>query len=204
MNCYAYNNPNSALQQLSSIIPYGIFAGSEFTSIITAPSIERKKSSDMIPARNAVINRILDTASQYDTVITSSLTNFSLDFISSIQIIAVLASRNIRVIAYDEGFDTDDDSCLALISAFPIMNKFRISATEARSLQQKEGIAKAVAEGKYKGRQAYSPSDFPNFRELYEQYMYREIGKGTFADKLGVSRPTLERLIEEFTKKKGT
>ena len=51
--------------------------------------------------------------------------------------------------------------------------------------------------------QTYSVVDFPNFRHLYEQYMFREISKGQFAEKLGISRPILDKLIDEFTQKKG-
>ena len=86
--------------------------------------------------------------------------------------------------------------------ALPIMIKFRRNAFEARREKRMAGISKASSEGKYKGRQSYSPEDFPNFRELYQDYMYREIGKGEFAEKLGVSRPTLDKLIEMFTEGK--
>ena len=33
--------------------------------------------------------------------------------------------------------------------------------------------------------------------------MYREIGKTEFAKELDVSRPTLDKLLKEFTTKKG-
>ena len=47
-----------------------------------------------------------------------------------------------------------------------------------------------------------SYEDFPNFEELYKDYLMREIGKREFASRLGVSRSTLDRLIDDFTTKR--
>lgn len=43
----------------------------------------------------------------------------------------------------------------------------------------------------------------PEFRPLYDEYMYREIGANEFAERLGVDRKTLDRLLREFTEKSG-
>lgn len=44
-----------------------------------------------------------------------------------------------------------------------------------------------------------SPNGFPNFVDLYDQYMYREIGRHEFARELGVKVETLERLLKDYT-----
>ena len=61
--------------------------------------------------------------------------------------------------------------------------------------RQREGIAIAVREGKYKGRKAVS---VPNFQVHYERYMTRQVTKAALARELGVSRPTLDKLIEKY------
>ena len=61
--------------------------------------------------------------------------------------------------------------------------------------RQKEGIAIAKANGKYKGRKEIK---IDNFEEYYNRYMNREVNKGQFAAELNISRPTLDKLIKEF------
>ena len=61
--------------------------------------------------------------------------------------------------------------------------------------RQREGIALAKAQGKYKGRKAKELSE--NFNELYQQYMSRKITKTKLAELCKVSRPVLDRLLLE-------
>ena len=61
----------------------------------------------------------------------------------------------------------------------------------------KEGIAIAVREGKYKGRK---PVDIKDFSAHYDRYMRREVTKAQLAIDLDVSRPTLNKLIQEHEK----
>lgn len=51
-----------------------------------------------------------------------------------------------------------------------------------------------------KGQKQCSPADFPDFGKYFNQYMMKEIGKNEFAKKLKVSRSTLDKLLEDFTK----
>ena len=62
--------------------------------------------------------------------------------------------------------------------------------------RQKEGIAIAVKEGKYKGGQVKKIDD-KTFNKFYQQYQTREINKVQFAKALGISRPTLDKLLKE-------
>ena len=56
--------------------------------------------------------------------------------------------------------------------------------------RQREGIAVAKKNGKYKGGQV-KKIDKDTFNSLYEQYRTRQINKIEFAKQLNVSRPTL-------------
>lgn len=60
--------------------------------------------------------------------------------------------------------------------------------------RQREGIAIAKAEGKYKGRKEVSISDCETY---FQRYMNREVSKSQLAKELGISRPTLDKLIKE-------
>lgn len=61
--------------------------------------------------------------------------------------------------------------------------------------RQREGIAIAKKNGVYKGR-AKTVND--NFGELYGRYLNRQMNKSELAKALGVSRPTLNRMISEY------
>ena len=61
--------------------------------------------------------------------------------------------------------------------------------------RQREGIAIAKREGKYKGRKAVS---VPNIGTYYDKYMRRKGTKVSIAHELGISRTTLDKLFREY------
>lgn len=202
MSIFAYNNLNNNIEQLSDdIVPFGIFVGDHFDDTYYAPEI----GSNGRPLNGQIDGEqeLIKISSAGDVVVTSTLTNFSLDFISALRTVSEFYDKKVRVIAIQEDFDTDSPIVKSLLEALPMMLDFRRTAFQAKRARQIAGIQKAAGEGKYKGRQAYSPSDFPEFTELYRKYMFREIGKKEFAEQLNVSRPTLDRMLEDFTRKKG-
>lgn len=204
MQLYAYNNPNNEIGELLfETVPIGTLAGKKFDNIFSAPKIERNENGTRKVIGPDGEEQLLNTAQSSDVVVTSTLTNFSIDFIVALQVVENFKKNNVRVIALLEDFDSARIPEMILISMLPMMKKFRKNAIRAKIGRRKEGIKRASAEGKYKGRQALTPNDFPNFTELYNKYMYREIGKSEFAKELDVSRPTLDKLLKEFTTKKG-
>lgn len=62
--------------------------------------------------------------------------------------------------------------------------------------RQAEGIAIAKAQGKYKGRQP-KKLDKAEFQSLYEQYKIRRLSKRELAEKLHISRTTLDRHLQK-------
>ena len=72
-----------------------------------------------------------------------------------------------------------------------------VSETERQNIKkrQAEGIAIAKAEGKYKGR-AKKEIDMDIFNENKKLFKAGKITKIQFAEELGVSRPTLDKLLK--------
>ena len=70
-----------------------------------------------------------------------------------------------------------------------------ISIKEMILERQREGIAIAKREGKYKGRKAIS---VPNIGDYYDRYMTRQGTKTSIALELGISRTTLDKLFKEY------
>ncbi len=63
--------------------------------------------------------------------------------------------------------------------------------------RQAEGIAIAKAEGKYKGSQP-KEIDEAKLKALYKDYMSRKISKSKMAQELGVSRPTMDKILKRY------
>lgn len=84
-----------------------------------------------------------------------------------------------------------EDQMLSLLAWVADQERQKIRA------RQKEGIAIAKREGKYKGRQ---PVTIPDLAQHYERYQRREVSKSALARELGISRPTLDKLMSAHEK----
>ena len=62
--------------------------------------------------------------------------------------------------------------------------------------RQREGIAIAKAQGKFKGCKEVKADDFA---AQYQRYLNRELNNAQLAKTLGISRPTLDKLIRQHT-----
>lgn len=60
--------------------------------------------------------------------------------------------------------------------------------------RQREGIELAKKRGVYKGRREVN---IPDFEDHYKKYKSREITKKQLAEALGISRPTLDKIIKK-------
>lgn len=89
-----------------------------------------------------------------------------------------------------------------LISDIVLQLLSYVAQKERESIRQrqKEGIAIAKAAGKYHGGQR-KKVDTALFSQLLESFQKNELNKSQFAEKLGVSRPTLNKLLGEHAEK---
>ena len=63
--------------------------------------------------------------------------------------------------------------------------------------RQAEGIAIAKKAGKYKGKPPLK-IDEDKLRKLFDEYKVRKITKVKMAKELGISRPTLNRVLDRY------
>lgn len=76
---------------------------------------------------------------------------------------------------------------------YPILDAETATASGAHIQAQREGIKRAKREGKYKGgKPKIIP---PAFNSLYHDFLRRDITKSDMARRLGCSRPTLDKWI---------
>lgn len=136
---------------------------------------------------------ILFLASRGDTV---CIDNFSILVNSTKRLLAIiddLEERGIYLISDKENLNTKTETGQLIIKSIRDIYEFEKNNFLRR---QQEGIIIAKEEGKYKGRKPIEISE--DFIDGYRRYMNREITKVDFAKKLNISRPTLDRLINDY------
>ncbi|WP_378955813.1 recombinase family protein [Pelosinus sp. sgz500959] len=136
---------------------------------------------------------MIDYARQGDTVYIESFSRLARNTVDLLNLIETMNGKGIKVISLKEGMDTSTPAGKLMLTMIGAIATFE---RENMLERQREGIALAKAEGKYKGRQSKSlPS---NFSTIYGQYKNREITKAKMAELCDVSRPVMDRLIKEY------
>lgn len=103
-----------------------------------------------------------------------------------------LNDKGVTLVSNKENIDTSTPTGKLMLTMIGAINEFeRMNMLE----RQREGIAIAKRNGKYKGRNAVT---VPDFGQYYDAYMTRQVTKSQLAKQLGISRPTLDRLIKEY------
>ena len=112
-----------------------------------------------------------------------------------LDIVEYLNSRNVCLISAKENVDTSTPTGKLMLTMIGAINEFERANLLER---QREGIALAKKEGKYKGRKKI---EYPsNWEEVYKKWKCRDL-KGTEAmDQLGLKRTTFYKLVSEYEK----
>lgn len=136
---------------------------------------------------------LLDFAREGDTVYIESFSRLARNTKDLLDLVERLDTKGIKLISLKEGFDTSTPTGKLMLTMIGAIATFEREITLER---QREGIAIAKAAGKYKGRKEKQLPD--DFAVIYGQYMAREISKSKMAELCGVSRPVMDRLLEEY------
>ena len=97
-----------------------------------------------------------------------------------------------KFVSLKENFDTSTPTGRLQLTMMAAIAEFEREMILER---QREGIAIAKKEGRYKGRNKIVIS---NIEEYYNRYMTRKATKTQIAKELKISRCTLDRLFQEY------
>ena len=111
-----------------------------------------------------------------------------------LDIVEYLQQKNVTLISVKENINTSTPQGRLMLTMIGAIYTFE---RENMLERQREGIAIAKEEGKYKGRKAIS---IENFGEWYQMWQHRIYSKTQLAKELGISRQTLYKLFEEYEK----
>lgn len=167
-------------RQVEALEPLGI--DKWYIEKVSAKDTNRPKLKEMLDyVREGDICYILDF---------SRLARSTKDLL---EIVELLNSKGVRLVSEKENLDTSTPTGKLMLTMIAAINEFE---RENLLERQREGIAIAKREGKFKGGQVKRISDAA-FDAAFERYKKREINKGEFAAVLNVSRPTLDKLLKD-------
>jgi len=138
------------------------------------------------------LNAMIDYVREGDTVVVSEYSRLARSTRDLIDIIETLQNKGVIVISMKEKLDTSTPQGEFMLTVFAGI------ATLERKLmlqRQREGIAIAKANGKYKGRQSkQKPEDWESLKAMY---MARQITVSDIAKRCDVSRPVVYKWLKE-------
>ena len=143
------------------------------------------------------LQELLDFAREGDTIHIHDFSRLARSTKDLLEIVEELNTKGVHLVSNKENIDSSTPTGRLLLTMIGAINEFERTNLLER---QREGIAIAKRDGKYKGGKAKTVADFA---EHYNRYKKREITKSALARQLGVSRPTLDRLIAEHEQKAG-
>lgn len=167
-------------RQIEAMKQYGI--DKFFTEKVSGRTANRPKLQEM-----------LEFAREGDIIHIHDLSRLARNLSDLLNIIETLNAKGIHLISNKENINTNTPTGRLMIAMLGAIYEFERENTLER---QREGIAIAKAQGKYLGGKRKAVK---NFDELYRKYLAREIpSKSALAKALNVSRPTLNRIIDDY------
>ena len=138
------------------------------------------------------LQAMLEFVREGDTVYIHSLDRLARSTKDLLAIVEQLQAKGVELHSNKESIDTSTAIGKLMLTMLGAIAEF-----ERQNLleRQREGIAIAKEEGKYKGRKQVKPEAW---EEAYSKYKAREIKSvSELAKVLGISRPTVYKLIEQ-------
>lgn len=139
------------------------------------------------------LQAMLDYVREGDTIHIHDLSRLARNTKDLLEIVELLEKKKVNLVSNHESIDSSTPSGKLMLTMLGAIAEFERNTILER---QREGIAIAKAEGKYRGGQV-KRIDEDLFNTQYERYMKREISKAQLARELSISRPTLDKLLKD-------
>jgi len=135
---------------------------------------------------------MLEFAREGDTIFVWDFSRLARSTKDLLNIVEQLENKNIHLKSIKENLDTSTPTGKLMLTMIGAINEFERANTLER---QREGIALAKREGKFKGRKAI---DFPeNWEEIYNKWKSRELSGAKAMELLKLKRNTFYKLIKK-------
>lgn len=144
-------------------------------------------------ANRPQLQAMLEFVREGDTVYIHDFSRLARSTKDLLGIVEQLKEKGVTLVSNKENLDTNTPTGKLMLTMIAAINEFE---RENMLERQREGIAEAVKAGKYKGRKEVNV-DEDTFIDLMSKYKRRQLTKTQVAEQLGVSRPTLDKLIKQ-------
>ena len=151
--------------------------------------VEKASGKD---ANRPRLKEMLEYVREDDTVFVEEFSRLGRSTADLLATVKAIEDAGAKFKSLKENFDTSTPVGRLQMTMMAAIAEFERAMILER---QREGIAIAKREGKYKGRKAVS---VPDIGEYYDKYMRRDETKISIARKLGISRTTLDKLFKQY------
>ena len=167
-------------RQIEALKKYGI--DKWFTEKVSAKDTNRPQ-----------LQAMLEFAREGDTVYIHDFSRLARSTSDLLKMVELLQAKGVHLVSNKESIDTSTPTGKLMLTMLGAIYEFERTNLLER---QREGVAIAKSQGKYKGRKEIKIDDFG---AQYQRYLNRELSKVQLAKELNISRPTLDKLISEYT-----
>ena len=140
------------------------------------------------------LQAMLDYVREGDVLFVESISRLARSTRDLLSIVDQLTENGVQFISQKESIDTETPQGKFMLTVFAAMAELERDQIRQR---QREGIAIAQREGRYKGGQNKHVDQYL-FEELYKQWKNGIIKQKYMCDKLHISRKTLYSRIQEY------
>lgn len=137
------------------------------------------------------LKRMMDFVREGDVVIVESISRFARNTRDLLELVEQLSEKKVEFISKKESLDTSTPSGRFVLTIFGAVAQLE---REYMLQRQKEGIAIAKQEGKYKGRK---PVDRPELNVVIASWERGEITAVEAMRRLKISKTTFYRIVRE-------
>jgi DNA invertase Pin-like site-specific DNA recombinase len=142
------------------------------------------------------LQTMLEFAREGDTIYIHDFSRLARSTADLLKLVEQLNQKGIHLVSDKESIDTSTATGKLMLTMIGAINEFERANLLER---QKEGIAIAKRNGCYKGgKKGRNTAQFDEalYKELLVAYQHRKISKSAMAKRLGVSRPTLNKMMK--------
>lgn len=153
-----------------------------FTEKVSAKDTNRPQLQSMI-----------DFAREGDTIYVWDFSRLARSTKDLLELVELMQSKGINLVSVKENLDSSTPTGKLMLTMIGAINEFERANLLER---QREGIAIAKEEGKFKGRKSIG---YPtNWSEVYPKWKNREINGAKAMELMGLKRNTFYKLIKEY------
>lgn len=138
------------------------------------------------------LKRMLEFVRKGDTVVCESISRFARNTKDLLELIEILNVKGVTFISKKEAIDTNTPTGKFMLTVFGAVAELE---REYILQRQREGIAVAKKQGKYKGRKRI---ENPDFDKVCEKWKRGEITARKAMELLGMKRNTFYRRVKEI------